>query len=502
LPASSRLTSGRLLAKNTVWSLLGQAAPVLIAILVIPRLIHGLGIDRFGVLSLAWIIVGYFGLFDFGLSAAITRLLSEKLPARSHAEIPALVWTSFFLLLALGIAGSLVAWGLSPWLVGSVLKIPDALRSETLVSFYVLAASLPIVTGTAGLAGVLAAQQRFDLLSAVRLPMGALSVLGPLAVLPFSHSLISVVGVVVAVRLSSWLAHLLMCLHTMPVLKRRIRFSPDLVRPLLTFGGWMTVSGVVGPFMIYLDRFLIGAMVSLASVAYYTTPYDLATRLWLLSSPAIGVLFPAFAASFSNDRARTSRLFTRGLQYVFVVLFPCTLILATLAPEGLTLWVGAEFAGHSARVLQLLAIGVFVNGLAQLAMVLVQGVGRPDLSARLHMIELPAYVAGVLWLIRTHGIEGAAFAWVARVTLDALVLFLMADRLLKSGTRVRQREFFAIVAGIVMLVLPIFMPVLTVRICYLAAALALYGVAVWLEIGAPARRAQSAPELNAVKSAP
>jgi hypothetical protein len=44
------------------------------------------------------------------------------------------------------------------------------------------------------------------------------------------------------------------------------------------------------------------------------------------------------------------------------------------------------------------------------------------------MIEFPLYIPLVCWLIRTFGIEGAALAWVVRVSLDAALLFWNAGR--------------------------------------------------------------------------
>jgi O-antigen/teichoic acid export membrane protein len=73
------LTSGRLLAKNTLWNLLGSGAPLLVAFFAIPKLIAGLGMARFGVLTLAWVVIGYFSLFDLGLGRALTKITSDKL---------------------------------------------------------------------------------------------------------------------------------------------------------------------------------------------------------------------------------------------------------------------------------------------------------------------------------------------------------------------------------------------------------------------------------------
>ena len=63
----AHLTSGGLLARNTIWNLLGQVLPMMAGLVTLPVIIRGIGLDRFGVLSLAWIVVGYLGLLDLGI---------------------------------------------------------------------------------------------------------------------------------------------------------------------------------------------------------------------------------------------------------------------------------------------------------------------------------------------------------------------------------------------------------------------------------------------------
>jgi len=66
LNTTDELARGSRLSRNTVLNLVGQCAPLLVAIFAIPLLIRGLGTDRFGVLTLAWVVIGYFSLFDLG----------------------------------------------------------------------------------------------------------------------------------------------------------------------------------------------------------------------------------------------------------------------------------------------------------------------------------------------------------------------------------------------------------------------------------------------------
>lgn len=481
--AANNLTSGRVLARNTIWNLIGQVAPLLVALFAIPPIIRGLGTDRFGVLTLAWMVIGYFNLFDLGLSRALTKLVAEKLGARQEQEIPILVWTALLLMLFLGLVGTVVVSLLSPWLVRDVLKIPEILKLETLRAFYLLAFSIPVIITATGLRGILEAMQRFDLINAVRIPMGIFIFIGPLLVLPFSKSICPVVGILVVGRLLFLIAHLFLCLYVMPALRHGIALRRVMIVPLLRLGSWMTVSNVVSPLMVYLDRFLIGGIISVAAVAYYATPYEVVTKLLLLPIALVGVLFPAFAASFMQEQDRTALLFVRAIKYLFLILFPVILLIVTLAHEGLYLWLGSEFARNSTRVAQWLAIGVFFNGLAQIPFALVQSAGRPDLTAKLHLIELPLYLIALWWLVNAFGIEGAAIAWMARVVVDTLFLFIMALQLLPPiGASAIRHMAFSIGTALLILALASLLSSLLLKGFFLLLTLIAFTLFAWFLI--------------------
>jgi O-antigen/teichoic acid export membrane protein len=424
----SEPVSNRRLTRNVLWNLVGTGAPLLVGIVAIPILLEGLGTERFGVLTLAWLIVGYFSLFDLGLGRALTQIIAQRIGRREFGDIPILFWAALSMMTALGVVGAAFAAGLSAWLVHDVLKVPAELQAETLTSFYMLAASIPVVIGTTGLRGTLEAYQRFDLVNAVRIPLGMLTFLAPVAVLPFSKSLPAVIGVLVCARAASWIAYAGMCISVEPEIRNVPRVRTMYFRPLLRVGGWMTVSNIIGPLMAHMDRFLIAAVVSLSAVAYYATPFEVVTKLWVIPVALMGVVFPAFSSALATDPMRAARLFERVVEYVFLSLFPIALLVVTFAHEGLAIWIGAEFAQNSAVVLQLLTIGVFINSHARVPFGLIQGAGRPDLTAKLHLLELPIYIALLWWLLNDYGIIGAAVAWVLRIILDTVLLFGLAER--------------------------------------------------------------------------
>jgi O-antigen/teichoic acid export membrane protein len=483
-----KLAGARTLLRGVLWNQLGQGLPVLAALVLVPTLIRALGVDRFGILSLAWMLIGYFTLFDLGVSGALTRLVSERIAGRREAEVPPLVWTSLLLTTGMGVLGAVLLASVAPWLARVALHVPPALQRETLQLTWILACSLPVVTGTAALSGVLAAQHRFGVLNAIRIPMGVLTYLAPLLALRFGSGLLPVGLALAIARVLGALAHFAACLAGTPGLAARFSPRRTLVGPILSFGGWMTVSSVVGPVILYLDRFLIGGMLSMAMVAYYSTPYDLTVRFGILASPISSVMFPAFAACFDTDRARAGHLFGWSVRAVAVLLFPLVAACVLFPRELLTLWLGADFAVRSAPVLRLLALGMFLNGMAQVALGFVQSSGRPDLGARLHVLEVPFYVAAAWLLIARAGIVGAAVACLARGLADAIALFLMAGHRLRPYDSGARAALVIGITGTLAIAAGSLLPGLVPRAAYAAVLLGVYVVLVWRHVVLPGRR--------------
>lgn len=441
-------TSGRpKLAAGVVWSFLGQGVPLAVALVTIPMLVAGYGTDRFGILALVLAAVGYFTLFDLGMSRALTQWVAGRADRDADADTGVTIWTALALMTLLGVLGGGLLAALTPWLVETILTMPQALAGEAKMSFLLVAVSVPFLTLSQALRGVLEARLKFGIVNAVRIPLGSLTLLGPLFLLLFSNSLVPAVAVIVLSRVANGVIYLRFCLDVQPELRERIRIHMPAVVPLVRFGSWMTVSNIIGPVMVYFDRFLIGSLVSVAATAYYAAPYDVVTRLWIVPGALCAVLFPAFAASARSDPSRVVRLYVGGLKYTFVSLFPPIFLVVVFAPDLLTLWIGAEFARESASVLQILAIGVLVNSLAQIAFALVQGLGRADITAKFHLLEAPFYLALLWWAISTYGIEGAAVSWTIRVTVDAALLFIASTRLAGCPAKLAARVGLAVALG-------------------------------------------------------
>jgi O-antigen/teichoic acid export membrane protein len=272
-------------------------------------------------------------------------------------------------------------------------------------------------------------------------------------------------------------------------LRASFGLDSSIVVPVVKFGGWMTVSNVIGPIMVYLDRFLIGALLSVTAVAYYTAPFDTVTRLLMIPAAAASVLFPAFAVTLLQNSARTELLLKRGTKYVFLAVFPVVLAIVVFAPEGLRVWLGPSFAENGGTVLRWLAAGVFVNSLAHAPFALIQGAGRPDVTAKMHLLELPLYLAA-LWLLTARlGIRGAAIAWTGRNTLDACLIWFFAQRQLPRGSKFLVKLAAIAGTGLLVFYAGTLAANIYVRAGFLVVSLLLFLAVSWTRLLVPEERA-------------
>jgi O-antigen/teichoic acid export membrane protein len=446
--ARARAGAGRLLS-GMVWNGLGRGLPLLLALALTPILVQQLGLERWGLFTLALAMVGVFGIFDLGIGPALTRALSERMaPGENEGQDEGagrLVGTAMVALGAFAAIGAALLWMVLPWAMGSALNVPEDLRAEALTAFRILAAAAPLVVLNAALWGVLAAHQKFAAANLVSIPVSAMYYLGPVLVLMVWPSLVAVMLVLVACRLLNTLCFLWLA---RPLLPRLSVGRPGLVLPLLRIGGWMTFSSILNQALLYADRFLIGAMLTLVAVAHYATPLDLVLRMWIVPVAVAQALLPAMASSYRGLPKETAGLLRRGGLIVVALVLPPCLVLAGAGDVALRLWLGAGFAEGGGMVLRLLAVGIFFSCLAFVPSALLDAIGRPDAVAKLIALEALVFLPLSALLLWRWGIEGAAVAWGLRAAADCAGKLVLAGWLYPAArTAARALAVPALLAG-------------------------------------------------------
>lgn len=455
---------GRRLARNTVLNILGQVVPLAAAVAVIPFLKNGMGDDRFGILSIALVVLAYFTLFDFGVGRAAQRFMAEALGNGEDARLASILRSALLVQALLGIiAGALLALFSRP-LVETVLRIPESLQDESVTAFLLLAAFVPLAMCSGVLSGALAAGQRFFWLNAIRVPSAVASIAIPAVMVAAG---IVNLGTILFVLLIKTVVILILfaiaCRAAYPVLRGKHSGSGNAVlRPLMSYGLWIFIHLIIASLLPMTDKFLIGSLVSMAAVTWYTIPYDLVSRVSVIPAGIVETVFPAFSAVGLGRREELLDLYGRAVKYTLLLTAPLTTLgLYLFGTEILTLWLGAEFAAITIVTYRWLIVANIIGTAAHIPVALLQAVGRPDIVTRTVVIELPLYVFGSWWAIGEFGIAGAAAAWAALAAVNGIIFFIAAHRLLAPDRGFYRRSglfacgaLVAVVAGLVAVAAP------------------------------------------------
>jgi O-antigen/teichoic acid export membrane protein len=157
-------------------------------------------------------------------------------------------------------------------------------------------------------------------------------------------------------------------------------------------------------------------------------------RILAIPGSLVRAMFPTLSALQSmSSRDQLRRLFRRAVSAVVVLLAAPMLTVILFGPVLLRWWLGEQIAAGAGTAVRILAAGLMFNGAALVPLTFIAAFGRPDVSAKFHMLELVIHLPLAWWLVSQYGIVGAATAWSIRVTFDAALLFTAANRFLRGS---------------------------------------------------------------------
>lgn len=410
------------LAKNSFYNILGFAIPTLFAIPSLGILGRILGLESFGLFTLAFAVVGYASIFDGGITRAVIREISVF--RDDLVEQVKIISTSSFVVLILSILASLLLYfgaeSLTVFLNVSVTKFEQVVKSFKLLSLVI-----PFFLLSQIWIAFLEGHERFINLNIQRVLGGIVMSTMPVALCLIEPTIFhAIVGLVIG-RIISFLIALFACRKI--VFQSRISFDKVVFRRLVTFGGWVTVSNIISPIMVYFDRFITSNIVGASNVALYSAPAEGVGKASNLPFALARALFPRL--SYITDEKEKRELERQSYLYITLVCLPVAFIGFWFAPELMKLWMGDKFGGLDAQVLRVLLVGFYLNALALIPFSLLQAKGNSRATALIHLFEVIPYLGLLYFMTSSYGIIGTAIAWSTRMLVDLIALFLLSRKL-------------------------------------------------------------------------
>lgn len=417
------------LNKNIFQSILTHVFPAIVALLTIPFILKNLGDEKYGLITIFWSLLGMASLFELGLSRILTKEIAKQGSINSFYSSK-LIKISICLVLTLMSFVLLIALYYKSELVLFYFK-KSVLTEEIEYSVFWLLLAMPTIiilqVFKSSYEGILL----FKKANLLQVLNSSINYFIPLVVSFFSSSISTVFFVFFVCR---WIAtfyvgFLFSKQYGTTWLKVSISLAD--LKNMLSLGFWFMCLAILNPFLIYLDRLVVGYHLDLRQVGYYATAFEIATRLWLIPTAITRITFSFFANQQGQWTLETKKYFLNSFKWLIVCMLLVSAVLYCFGPHIIAIWLNKNFAAEITQVLNIILVGIFFNSINWLILSYLQLTPTFSLSVKLVVLQSLVYIIMLGPIVDTYGPIGAAYLWSTRLIVDFIVssfLFLNSIR--------------------------------------------------------------------------
>jgi len=411
-----------------------------------PYILGKLGATSYGIWALIGSLVGYFGLLDLGVRSAVTKFVASYHSAGNHAGASDVKSAALLAFTMAGLLAIVVALAISPF-VERIFSIPPGSEQTARVAIVIMAANIAVALVTGVYGGILTARHRFDLSNAVNVIGVIVRSAAIVIALETSQTMAANAdqGIIIlaVIQLFSSIVQLILA----RILSRkayreaqtsiRRAFSPENLKRIFSFGLMSSGLHVLGSTAHNSALILIGALLPVAMVTYYSIAESLAEYTRQILSGITHTVMPMVGSLEGAGQVESvKRVFVDGTRYGSLVVLP---IIATFIVRGesfISLWMGTEYGRISGQILTIVSVALWAMVGYQVCTTVMIGLGKQKGMMPIFGIEAVANIALSIVLIQKIGVLGSAWGSLIPRLFVALVLVVAyAKRVLHISIR-------------------------------------------------------------------
>lgn len=350
------------IAKNTVANYVAQFWFLIIGFILMPFIVHHIGINAFGIWILVSAITGYFGLLDLGVGISLVKYVAEYHAKEDSEKINESINTTFFIFLGMGLIASTGLFIFGKFFITSVFNIPPDLFWEAKTITYIVAATTLVGFPLRIFGSTLEGLQRYEITALVRISVSTFNAILIIIFLSMGYGIVTLVLINSSTSFIGWVLTIYYTKKVLPFV--RIKFSylhKSMLRTLLGFSSVMFIMSICSVLIYETDRVVIGIFLTVGTITYY----EATLRMHALVRQVHGLMGSAIMPAASeldatNKNASMQELLLKGSKYTVAVVLPVTIALLIMAKPFLVYWMGPDF-GSVALVAQVFIFYWLVN---------------------------------------------------------------------------------------------------------------------------------------------
>ncbi|MCA9669796.1 MAG: oligosaccharide flippase family protein [Myxococcales bacterium] len=390
----------------------------------VPLFIRYLGLEDYGLWTLANSTLAIVGVLNLGLGDATTKYVAEYTSTGRTSEVTRVVIATVSLYAVVGVVGTIVLAWLAEPITHGVLRLSGAKASRAADIIRLVAiAFAPAVTMPA-VTGIFDGKQRFRASQMLNLTRATLFVCIGLLVLALGGAISGLAFTSVVVTWTALIVGSLLAARTLAWLPFREWHVRKTMRKVVGFGVYSMLVALGRMAVGHLDKMLVGRTLGLSAVGVFAVAQNAASRLNDACVSVSRVLMPFFSArqADSGTQATAAPLYQAWRVGVLMMIGIAT-IGAAAAPSFLEVWIGKKLAASVLTPFVVFVVVYALQGIHVVPYFYLVGAGYPQIGARAIVVG-GAVTIGCVWLLaKRYGVVGAAAAELAFPIVSSWISF-------------------------------------------------------------------------------
>ena len=396
---------------NSIYNVAGWGWSTILNIIIIPYMIYKLGYDQYGILSLVFLVVGYFAFLDLGLADAVVKYISHYYALNNIVKINNIINSILALFVIMGISGGIFILVFSNFVALEVFKIPDELHTTTKYCFNLCAIGLLLNLILGVIAKIPEALQRFDLSNRNNIIMGtAVSVMNVI-VLFLGYGIKAIVLINILGSLFGIFLFYLTANKLIPQVVFNLKFNYDDFREVFHFGLYTVFTKFSSLMTNSINQLFIGSLVGASGLTIFNVPFKIISAFKGIIYRLSFVVFPVSSELSALEYSeKLESVYLKSSRYIFLLSSMFFIPVIAYSNKILLFWLGADFADKGTYLMMMISLALFFISLTMIPGLIALGLGKPKYNAIFSLVTAGANIIFGYPLTKMWGTDGAATA--------------------------------------------------------------------------------------------
>jgi O-antigen/teichoic acid export membrane protein len=400
-------SKAKMLAKGSFLRTFYFGVSILTAFFLMPFIVHSLGDTTYGLWSVIGSLMGFYGLFDFGLSSAVERYLSRAIGKRDKNEVNVVVSNALFIFFCVAICTLIVTAlivVLAPFYF-STTKDMVLFRKVVCILGISLALGFPVRV----FLGVLSANLRFDMSTRANIVKLLLRSILIVIFLNYGHGILALALITFGTELFWYVSICLSVKKIAPDLQfSKKLIKRDKVKDFFNYSFLTFIAQIADKLRFNIDDFVIAAFMGLRFVTVYAIASRLISYFIQFIIQSLGIFRPVFSQYEGKGdyvAIREKFIFTTKLCGYLSCLIGSLIII--VGKPFIKVWMGKEYIA-AYPILVVLVVSITVALMQSTSLQVLYGISKHGFFAISNSIEGVLNLILSLLLVKRFGLMGVA----------------------------------------------------------------------------------------------